>query len=145
MICESIFREDLVLAYTQACRPVPPPTVKVTELDRYPLVLPSTPNTIRALVDSTCNDLNVRLNIVAEVDVVQTIVETTSYGNMFTIIPRSAISDIPGQAELAYSAITDPPIKNNLTLALPTNRPHSTLVSATVDIIRKLDIARYLA
>lgn len=144
MVCESIFREDLVLAYTQACRPVPPPTVKVAELDRYPLVLPSAPNTIRALVDSTCKDMNVRLNIVAEVDVVQTIVETTSYGNMFTVIPRSAISDIPGQAELAYSAITDPPITNNLTLALPANKPISALVSATADIIRTLDIARYL-
>lgn len=145
MICESIFREELVLAYTPACRPTPPSTVKVTELDHYPLVLPSAPNTIRALVDNTCTDLNVRLNIVAEVDVVQTIVETTSYGNMFTIIPRSAISDVPGQAELAYSAITDPPIKNNLTLALPANRSHSTLVGATADIIRGLDIAHYLA
>ncbi|HEY9281568.1 MAG TPA: LysR family transcriptional regulator [Eoetvoesiella sp.] len=145
MACESIYREDLVLAYTRTCHPVPPATIKVTDLGQYPLVLPSAPNTIRALVDNTCRDLNVQLNIVAEVDVVQTIVETTSYGNMFTVIPRSAIGDIPGQAELSFSAITKPAIKNNLTLALPVNGPNSKLISETADIIRSLDFAHYLS
>lgn len=144
MACESIYREDLVLAYAAACQPMPPATIKVTELDQYALVLPSTPNTIRVLVDSICRDLNVSLNIVAEVDVVQTIVETTACGNVFTIIPRSAIGDVPGQAELSFSAITEPVIKNNLTLALPVNRANSKLTGATADIIRGLDFAHYL-
>lgn len=145
MTCESIYREDLVLAYTKTCNPLPPAIIKVTDLDKYPLVLPSAPNTIRALVDSTCRSLNVQLDIVAEVDVVQTIVETTSHGNTFTVIPRSAISDIPGQAELAFSTIIDPPIKNNLALALPVNSVNAELTHAAADIIRRLDIARYLS
>ena len=144
MSCESIYREELVLAYTRTYRPVPPKKIKVTQLGLYPLVLPSAPNTIRALVDNTCRDLNVQLNIVAEVDVVHTIVETTSYGNVFTIIPRSAIGDIPGHTELAFSTIVEPVIKNNLTLALPVNGPNSKLAGATADLIRGLDISHYM-
>src|SRR3546814_3729519 len=118
MVCETIYREELVLAYPRALRPAPPRKVKVADLARYPLVLPSVPNTIRALVDSTCRDLNVELNVVAEVDVVHSIVETTARGNMFTIIPRSAITDHAGQDELGHSQIIEPTIRNNLTLAL---------------------------
>src|SRR3546814_18898872 len=66
MVCETIYREELVLAYPRALRPAPPRKVKVADLARYPLVLPSVPNTIRALVASPCRDLNVELNVVAE-------------------------------------------------------------------------------
>ncbi|WP_442595460.1 LysR family transcriptional regulator [Parapusillimonas sp. JC17] len=144
MTCETIYREELVLAYTRDCRPAPPAQVKVAELARYPLVLPSAPNTIRALVDSTCRDLNVELNVVAEVDVVHSIVETTAQGNVFTIIPRSAIKDSLGHEELSYSRIVEPVIRNNLTLALPLNGGNQRLATATADIIRGLDFARYM-
>src|SRR3546814_12386790 len=63
---ESVYREDLVLAYAKSCRPVPPPRVRARDLGRYPLVLPSAPNTIRALVDKTCRHLDVVLDIAAE-------------------------------------------------------------------------------
>src|SRR3546814_20935461 len=137
MVCETIYREELVLAYPRALRPAPPRKVKVADLARYPLVLPSVPNTIRALVDSTCRDLNVELNVVAEVDVVHSIVETTARGNMFTIIPRSAITDHAGQDELGHSQIIEPTIRNNLTLALPADRAGSKLAIATAHIIRR--------
>ncbi|NGM86904.1 LysR family transcriptional regulator [Parapusillimonas sp. SGNA-6] len=145
MSCETIFREELVLAYTQGAKPAPPKHVRVADLARFPLVLPSAPNTIRDLVDHTCRDLGVNLNIVAEVDVVHSIVETTAQGNVFTIIPRSAIKDLVGHEELAYSHIGEPTIKNNLTLALPINGSNKKLASATADIIRSLDLIEYLS
>ncbi|MDX3907400.1 MAG: LysR substrate-binding domain-containing protein [Pigmentiphaga sp.] len=142
---ESIYREDLVLAYGKACRPVPPPHVRAGDLGAYPLVLPSAPNTIRALVDRTCRALNVTLNIVAEVDVVHTILETMTEESMFTIIPRSALSDMQGQDYLTFSTIVDPTIMNNLTLATPASGPLPPLVEATAQIIRGLDMARLFA
>jgi len=141
---ESIYREDLVLAYAPFHRPKPPTTVKATDLGHYPLVLPSAPNTIRVLVDKMCRDANVHLNVVAEVDVVQTAVDTTAYGNVFTVVPRSAVSDTTGRAQLVSSAIVEPAIKNNLTLALPTHGPNRKLAGATADIIRQLDMRHYL-
>ncbi|MBX6317168.1 LysR family transcriptional regulator [Pigmentiphaga sp.] len=142
---ESIYREDLVLAYGKGCRPVPPPVVRARDLGQYPLVLPSAPNTIRALVDRTCREVNVTLNIVAEVDVVHTILETMTEESMFTIIPRSALGDMQGQDYLTFSAIAEPTIMNNLTLATLAGGPLPPLVEATARIIRELDIAKLFA
>ena len=142
---ESVYREDLVLAYGKSCRPAPPPRVRARDLGRYPLVLPSAPNTIRALVDHTCRDLNVALDIAAEVDVVHTILETMSQDSLYTILPRSALNDMQGQDYLIFSEITDPVIMNNLTLATPVRHPLAPLVEATASIIRGLDMRQLFA
>ncbi|ARP86635.1 LysR family transcriptional regulator [Bordetella genomosp. 9] len=142
---ESVYREELVLAYVKACRPAPPRRVRASELSRYPLVLPSAPNTIRALVDKTCRELDVELHIAAEVDVVHTILETVTQDNLYTILPRSALHDSPGQHELACSEIIDPVIMNNLTLATPMRDPLPPLVEATAKIIRSLDMRQLFA
>ncbi|SAI70948.1 LysR family transcriptional regulator [Bordetella ansorpii] len=139
---ESVYREDLVLAYSKTCRPLPPPRVRARDLNRYPLVLPSAPNTIRMLVDRTCRELDVTLDIVAEVDVVHTILQTMAQDTLYTILPRSALHDMPGQDALGYSEIAEPVIMNNLTLALPVREPLPPLVGATAAIIRGLEMAR---
>src|SRR5690606_20773009 len=107
MQLESLYREELVLAHAHGNNMRLPGQVAVADLGQYPLVLPSAPNTIRTLVGQTCRDRNVQLNVVAEVDVVQTIVETLSYSHepVFTIIPRSALDDLPGQTRLSCAAI----------------------------------------
>jgi LysR family nitrogen assimilation transcriptional regulator len=144
MASETLYREELVLAYTQGAKPAPPRQVRAEQLSRYPLVLPSLPNTIRSLVENTCNDMNVTLNVVAEIDVVHSIIETTALGKVFTIIPRSAITDLAGHDELSYSLIVDPTIRNNLTLALPIDGSNKKLAMATADIIRSLNLVQHL-
>ncbi|MCD0503554.1 LysR family transcriptional regulator [Bordetella petrii] len=142
---ESVYREDLVLAYRKSNWPVPPPRVRARDLGNYPLVLPSAPNTIRALVDNTCRDLNVALDIAAEVDVVHTILETMTQDSLYAILPRSALNDMQGQDHLTCSEIIDPVIMNNLTLATPARQPLPPLVEATAAIIRELDMRRLFA
>lgn len=142
---ESIYREDLVLAYSRSCHAAPPAQVRGRDLGRYPLVLPSAPNTIRALVDNTCRDLNVSLEIVAEVDVVHTILETLAQEGLYTILPRSALHDIQGRDGLICSKITDPIIMNNLTLATPIRQMLPPLVESTANIIRSLDMQQLFA
>jgi len=114
-------------------------------LGRYPLVLPSAPNTIRALVDKTCRDLTVSLDIVAEVDVVHTILETMTQDSLYTILPRSALHDIQGRDDLICSEIVDPIIMNNLTLATPIRKTLPPLVESTASIIRDLDMRQLFA
>src|SRR5690606_775476 len=146
MQVESLYREELVLAHARAGAAALPATIAVADLDKYPLVLPSAPNTIRALVEHTCRESNVQLNVVAEVDVVQTIVETLSYAHepVFTIIPRSALGDIPGPARLSCAPIVDPVIRNNLTLAIATAAAQSQLVLAVAQIIRGIDMTNHM-
>ena len=146
MHVESLHREELVLAHAHQDTVKAPARIRVADLGNYPLVLPSAPNTIRTLVEKTCQELNVQLNVVAEVDVVQTIVETLCYSDepVFTIIPQSAIRDVPGQNHLAFSTIGDPVIRNNLTLAISTQAAESRLVLAVADIVRGLDMPAHM-
>lgn len=146
MQVESLYREDLVLAHAHASGLRLPGQIPVADLGQYPLVLPSAPNTIRTLVEETCREHGVQLNVVAEVDVVQTIVETLSYSHeqVFTVIPRSALRDIPGQTNLSCAPIVEPVIRNNLTLAIATAAAESRLVLAVAQIIRGIDMTSHM-
>lgn len=140
--CETLYREDMVLAYARTLRPAPPRRIAARDLGRYPLVLPSRPNSIRMLVEDACTDLDVALQIVAEVDVVQTAVQTVAYDRICTIIPRSALHDIPQHRALACSAIHDPAIRNNLVLAMPIHNQERQLAETAAHILRGIDMAK---
>lgn len=138
---ESLFREDLVLV-TAAAGPLRlPARVKVDDLEKYPLILPSQPNAIRSLVEGVCRPRGVRLKIAAEVDAVETITELATQGHACAILPRSAIRGPALDASLKIAALVSPSIKNNLMLATPRNRPMTHLANGTADLIRTLDIA----
>lgn len=115
----SVFREELVLAYSEAYRPVPPPVVQGRDLGGFPIVLPSAPNSIRALVDNACRELRISLQVVAEVDLVQSVGETTLQAQVCSILPKSEVEDPQHQGRFRYSQIENPAIVNNLVIAYP--------------------------
>src|SRR5690606_23602017 len=142
---ESAYREDLVLAYSKCCRPAPPASARARDLGRYPLVLPSAPNTIPVLVDNTCRERTVSFDVIPDAAAEHTILETMSQDSLYTLLPRSALHDIPGRDALICSTITDPIIMNNLTLATPDRQTLPPLVESTANIIRDLNIQRLFA
>jgi LysR family nitrogen assimilation transcriptional regulator len=140
LIYESLFREEMVLVTAASSRSRLPARVKVDDLDKYPLIVPSQPNAIRSLVDGVCGPRGVRLNIVAEIDAVHTIVELASQGHACAILPRTAVSGAGADPGLQIAAIISPRIRNDLMLATPRNRPITRLASGAVELIRALDI-----
>ncbi|MBR8656228.1 LysR family transcriptional regulator [Achromobacter sp. Marseille-Q0513] len=142
---ESLFREDLVLVAAAGRQPPLPPRVRVAELPRYPLVLPSLPNAIRTLVESSCRAQGLRLTVAAEVDAVQTIVELAAQGDAYAILPRSAVVGPAAEHTLSLCEIEAPRITNNLVLASARHRPATRLASATADLIRGLGLAALFA
>lgn len=139
---ESLFREELILATAASRSGRMPSRVKVDDLGNYPLILPSQPQAIRGLVDAACRPRGVRLNIVAEIDAVETIVELATQGQAYVILPHSAIRSPAMQQALAIARIVSPAIRNDLVLATPRNRPITRLAAGAADLIRTLDIAR---
>lgn len=137
---ESIFREDLVLVAARSRQPRLPARVPVARLREYPLILPSPPNAIRALVESVCRAHGAHLQIAAEVDAVHTIVELAEQGHACAILPRSAVRGPEPRPGLAVAAIESPRIRNDLVLATPRNRPSTRLAQATAALIRQLDL-----
>jgi LysR family nitrogen assimilation transcriptional regulator len=137
---ESIFREDLVLVAARSRQPRLPARVPVARLREYPLIMPSPPNAIRALVESVCRAHGAHLQIAAEVDAVHTIVELAEQGHACAILPRSAVRGPEPRPGLAVAAIESPRIRNDLVLATPRNRPSTRLAQATAALIRQLDL-----
>ncbi|HEY4319131.1 MAG TPA: LysR family transcriptional regulator [Herbaspirillum sp.] len=137
---ESLFREEMMLvtAALGRGRVRLPARIKVADLGKYPLIVPSQPNAIRSLVDGICGPRGVRLNIVAEIDAVHTIVELASQGHACAILPRTAVSGADPALQIAQ--IISPRIRNDLTLAMPRNRPITRLAAGAVELIRALDI-----
>ena len=106
-------------------------------------MLPSPPNAIRTLVDSVCRAQGVRLQVAAEVDAVQTIVELAAQGDACAILPRSAARG-PAAEHAGAGRYRRPRIVNNLVLA--TARHRSTrLASATAKLIRGLELRALFA
>ncbi|MFC4276882.1 LysR family transcriptional regulator [Achromobacter aloeverae] len=137
---ESLFREELVLAAARSHRPDLPARVSVAQLRDYPLILPSAPNAIRALVESVCRAHGVHLRVVAEVDAVHTLVELANQGPACAILPRSAVRGPEPQPDLAVAGIVAPRILNDLALASPRHRPATRLATATAALLRGLDL-----
>lgn len=138
---ESLLREDLVLVAPRDRQPPLPERVSVAELANYPLTLPSLPNAIRTLVEGVCRRHGVRLNVVTEVDAVQTIVELATQGQTCAILPRSAGVD---DSHLAVCRIDTPVIRNQLVLATPRQRPATRLAEATAALMRGMDLETLL-
>jgi LysR family nitrogen assimilation transcriptional regulator len=142
---ESLFREDLVLVTAAKGGVRLPARVKVDDLHKYPLILPSQPNTIRNLVDGVCRPRGVRLTIVAEIDAVETIAELVTEGHACAILPRSAVRGPAMETSTTTATIIAPNIKNNLVLATPRNRPMTRLGTECAALIRTFNIARLFA
>jgi LysR family nitrogen assimilation transcriptional regulator len=138
---ETVLREELVLVAAAARRPPLPARVPLARLGDYPLILPSPPNAIRALVESVCRAHGIHLQVAAEVDAVHTIVELAAQGHACAILPRSAVRGPQPQPQLAVAAIGRPRIRNDLVLATPRKRPATRLAAATASLIRAMDLS----
>src|SRR5262249_9209704 len=62
--------------------------VPVRELQRYPLILPSLPHTMRALLDAAAAKAGFKLDVAAQVEGAPFILELVRHGHGHTILPR---------------------------------------------------------
>ncbi|RZA13847.1 MAG: LysR family transcriptional regulator [Lysobacteraceae bacterium] len=139
----SLFREELVLC-GRATRSHPlPARLPAAALSRYPAMVPAMPNAIRALIESTCRAKGIALNVVAEVDSVQSLLQLAVDGQGYAIVPRSATRALG--AGVKVSLIEKPAIRNNVVLAYSKQRLLSRLGQATFDLIVGHDVGRLLS
>ena len=139
----SLFREDLVLC-GRATRAHPlPARLPAAALSRYPAMVPAMPNAIRSLIEATCRAKGIALNVVAEVDSVQSLLQLAVDGQGYAIVPRSATRGLG--AGVKVSLIEKPAIRNNVVLAYSKQRLLSRLGQATFDLIVAHDVGQLLA
>jgi LysR family transcriptional regulator, nitrogen assimilation regulatory protein len=137
MLC----REPLVLVASAVTRALPK-RVNLEALAAYPMVLPSSGNALRTLVDDAARRAGVTLQVVAEVDSVHTVLSLVRGGVGSTVMPASGVrgyADASGAAPLRMAVIGPPAIRNTMVLAAPRERPQTRLARETAALIAQLD------
>lgn len=142
---ESIYREELMLVgRSPGAGNTLPPSIRLSQLASYGIVLPCVPNTIRTIVDTTCRARGVTLNVVAEVNAVQTLVAVVEAGENFAVLPESAVARQIRTGTLRAARIVAPIMRNNLILATARLKQTTRLVRGTLQLFRDLDIPKLL-
>jgi LysR family nitrogen assimilation transcriptional regulator len=134
---ERLLRERLLLVAPSGTRL--PPRVSLAALAGYPMVLPSAPNAIRALLDSVLKPRGIDLQVLAEAGTVSTAVALVVRGAGCTVLPESALRANPAASSLPHAPIGPPAIRNTLVLATPRARPSTRLLRETAQMLRELD------
>jgi LysR family transcriptional regulator, nitrogen assimilation regulatory protein len=137
---EPLLRESLVLVAPPRSRL--PARVALSALPDYPLVLPSAPNAIRALLTRTLEPRGIALAVAAEVGAVGTALTLVARGEGCTVLPESALAAHADGRSLPRAPIGPPAIRNVLMLATPLARAASRLTRETAQMLRELDFRR---
>ncbi len=140
---EPVMRERLLLVAPPRSRL--PARASLASLAGYPMVLPSPPNAIRALLDSVLGPRGITLNVLAEVGAVQTVLALVVDGVGCTVLPQSALAVGGAARPLPHAPIGPPVIWNRLVLATPLARPGTRLTRETGILLRQLDFRAGLA
>lgn len=110
------------------------------DLANFPLILPSTPHGIRALVDHACAKADLELNIAAEANALSVQRTLAVNGHGLTILPPIAVKEDLQSKQLFGAPLASPALTRTIVLALPTNRSTGQHVRCAVDLL--VDCAR---
>ncbi len=131
--------EELLLV--QMCRPEaagePVLPIPLREVAALPLVIPSRPNAIRMHVESEMAAIGCRPTVTLEIDGVAAILDLVADGAGSAILPRIAVTSASTPSAFQLRAISEPPLRTRLSLAVSAQRPATLTQQATLALIRK--------
>jgi len=139
---EQLHDEELVLVGPhggKAARRVP-----LERVGGYPLILPRVPNATRAVLEAAAGKLGVALQICAEVDTIQNILELVARRMGYAVLPLGAVQRGGGEARFRISRLQSPALRQRLFLATSRRRPRNRLVADARRLIRASDLPRLL-
>lgn len=130
---ETLVREPLVLASAQAL----PPRIRLADAAARRLVMPASPHALRQLLEEHTGKHG-PLDLVAEVDSVQTVLSLVARGVADTVLPLSAVRAWRYPEPIHWARIHAPAVKNKLVLAVPSARPATRLTRYAGQLLREL-------
>ncbi len=112
--------------------------LRLADLPRFALILPSQPNAIRRLVETRLASLGLRPQVAMEIDAVPAILELVAEGHGFAVLPPRALQGAATAARLAAAAIVAPQLSSALAIVTSAQRPSTPLQKAVVAMIEEL-------
>jgi len=113
-------------------------TVRLQDLPRFPLIIPSRPHAIRTLVEARLASFGLRPWIALEIDAVGAIIELVAEGQGFAVLSPRAVNAVAPTRHLVARLIVQPALKSALTIAVAAQRPTTPLQTASVELITEL-------
>ncbi len=128
----------LVQARQSALQEDPPPLpIRLKEVAKLPLVIPSRPNAIRMHVESEMAGIGCRPNIALEIDGVTSILELVADGAGSAILSRNAVTRSINPSAFSKRAISEPQLSIELCSVVSSLRPTTLTQQATLNLIRE--------
>lgn len=112
-----------------------PDTIALSELTRYPLIIPGRPHAIRTLVEMSAAERGIQLNIALELDAVPPMLDLIDEGYGHAVLPLNAILADTRQRRFRCSRITDPVVLGRMAIATSTQHPMSRLGTQAVAML----------
>jgi LysR family nitrogen assimilation transcriptional regulator len=113
-------------------------TVRLRDLPRYPLIIPSRPHAIRTLVEARLAALGARPQVALEIDAVGPILELCAEGQGHAVLSRRAIEGAEIRRKLVARPIVQPSLTTSLALAVSAQRPSTPVQDAAVALVTEL-------
>ncbi|MDB5954596.1 LysR family transcriptional regulator [Ramlibacter sp.] len=107
-------------------------------LSGVPLVLPSTPNGLRATLDQLSRRHGMRLDVAMEVDSSGSMTDVALSGHAYTLLPLMAVQEELARGKVGAAKVVNPGIRRTIALALTTRRPVSRAARHVASRIRAL-------
>ena len=135
LIAEPLLLEDLFLVGPIRDPRRPPIGASIEDLEKVPLILPSSAHGLRSIVNEVATKHGIKLNVSMEVDSLPAIKELVESGVGYSVLPYSPIEREIDAGRLSATRFTDPPIVRTLVLATPATR---TLSRAGRELARQV-------
>lgn len=107
-------------------------------LDGIPLLPPAAPSTFRASLTDVARQLNIRLNVVAEVDSVMLMKEMAAAGIGYALLSKTAVRRELQSGELTATPIANPAIIRSIYLGSSTRKTESRASREIAKLIREV-------
>ena len=127
---EPLYRQRLYVFHPRAMSMAS--SVSLHDLAKYPLVLPSRPDLVRASVDRAFAQASLVPNLIAEVDDYTSLLSTVRTGLGATILPRGELAELGD--DIAGPAVIEPPLYMTVSIVSSAEMP----LSYAADEVRKL-------
>jgi LysR family nitrogen assimilation transcriptional regulator len=133
---ERVWSGELCLVGAPNARPALPATVRLADLGRFPLIMPSRPHAVRSRVEAECARHGVNLDVTLEIDAIASILDLVHCGSGYAILSRHALAGPSGKAPFSVARIVRPSISSEIVIATSNQRPLTQLARRTLDLVK---------
>ena len=112
-----------------------PQAVTLSEMARYPLIIPSRMHAVRHMLDATASELAIKFNIAIEMDAVTSILDLVAEGAGYAVLSLNAIESDPLKRKFRTIRVTQPTLRSRLVLATSRAHPLSRLAAQAIAML----------